>query len=85
MHSEALLSREPSQQGLPGVPPGALEGTPGGRVWEQMVQLGRVSECRRVTTQRLSSIEGSGEPFQIRVKGNGSQRRREVDDALGVQ
>lgn len=79
--SEALLSHEPSQQGLPGVPPGALEGTLCGRTQEQMVQLGRVSERREVTTQGLSSIGGSGEPFQIKVKGKGSQRRREVDDA----
>lgn len=27
-----------------------------------------------MTTQGLSSIGGSGEPFQIKVKGKGSQR-----------
>lgn len=45
-------------------------------MWEQMVQLGRVSERRGVTTQGLSSIGGGGEPFQIRVKGKGSQEVR---------
>ena len=85
VHSEALLSHEPSQQGLPGVLPGALEGTADGRAREQMVQRGRVSERRGLTTQRLSSIGGGGEPFQVRVKGKRSQRRREVDDALEVQ
>lgn len=79
--SEALLSHEPSQQGLPGVPPGTLEGTLCGRTQEQMVQLGRVSERRGVTTQGLSSLGGGGEPFQIKVKGKGSQRRQEADDA----
>lgn len=45
-------------------------------MWEQMVQLGRVSERRGVTTQGLSSVGGGGEPFQIRVKGKGSQEVR---------
>lgn len=31
-------------------------------MWEQMVQLGRVSERRGLTTQGLSSVEGGGSP-----------------------
>ena len=34
--SKALLSREPSQQGLPGLPPGAMEGTPCGSRWSSL-------------------------------------------------
>ena len=33
VRSQALLSHEPSQQGLPGVLPDALEGTPCGSRW----------------------------------------------------